>query len=169
MKVKAKASPHLGDVLPHDLDHVGHGEVHDVVSPGELQDDVWVEQVVALEETRREALVVLLIQEPGQEVLRNVRVVGLRRVLHRILEHNTRTVSQLHIITTTALQLCTVTTPRTISNSASSQLHYYNSTLLQLLQLCSVTTLHHYNFLHRYNSTPSQPHSQNSVYIHKSE
>ena len=39
---------HLVRVLPHHLDEVGHGKVHDVVFPGQLEDHVRVQQVVAL-------------------------------------------------------------------------------------------------------------------------
>ena len=39
---------YLSDVLAHDLDHVGHGEVHDVVTPRQLQDRVRAQQIVAL-------------------------------------------------------------------------------------------------------------------------
>lgn len=38
---------HLREILPHDLDEVGHGEVHYVVSPGGLQHHVGPQQVVA--------------------------------------------------------------------------------------------------------------------------
>lgn len=38
---------HLSEILPHDLDEVRHGEVHDVVSPGSLQYYVGPQQVVA--------------------------------------------------------------------------------------------------------------------------
>lgn len=51
------------------LDEVGHGEVHDVVFPGQLEDDVWVEEVVALEQAGREAVVRLVVQEIAQQVL----------------------------------------------------------------------------------------------------
>ena len=44
-----------------------------------------MEQVVTLEETRRETFVVLFVQEPGEQVLRDVGGTRLRRVLHRIL------------------------------------------------------------------------------------
>ena len=51
--------PYLGGVFPHDLDEVGHGEVHDVVFPRQLEDDVRMEQVVTLEQARGEAVVCL--------------------------------------------------------------------------------------------------------------
>lgn len=38
---------HLREVLPHDLDKVRHGEVHDVVSPGGLQHHIRPQQVIA--------------------------------------------------------------------------------------------------------------------------
>ena len=80
------ASAHLSDVLLHHLDHVGHREVHDVVPPRQLEDHVRVEQVVALEEAGGEALVVLLVEEPRQQLLRDVSVTRLGGVLHRVLK-----------------------------------------------------------------------------------
>ena len=80
-----KSTDYLSDVLPHDLDHVGHGEVHDVVSPGELKDDVRAQQVVALEEAGGETLVVLALQEPRNEVLRNVDLARFPSIHHCIL------------------------------------------------------------------------------------
>ena len=65
------------------LDHVWHGEVHDVVSPGEFEDDVGSQQVVALEERRRKALVVLVLEEPCDQVLGDVDVARLGRVHSR--------------------------------------------------------------------------------------
>ena len=79
---------YLADVLAHHLDHVGHGEVHDVVSPGQLEDGVGAQQVVALEERRGETLVVVVVEEPGDELLRNLDLARLRRVLHCILTEN---------------------------------------------------------------------------------
>ena len=76
---------HLAEVLPHDLDEVGHGEVHDVVAPGRLQHHVGPQQVVAGEEAGGEALLLVLLQEPGQQLLRQLRVLGLRRVQHGVL------------------------------------------------------------------------------------
>ena len=57
---------------PSYLNEVGHGEVHDVVFPGELQDDIRMEEVVTLEQTRREAVVCLVVQEVAQQVLKRV-------------------------------------------------------------------------------------------------
>ena len=88
------ACPHLRCVFPHDLDHVGHGEVHDVVSPGQLQDHVWMQQVVACKQAGREALKVLLIKEPCDQLLRNLDVTRLTRVLHSILTNQRQ-----HLIT----------------------------------------------------------------------
>ena len=52
------------------LDEVRHGEVHDVVFPGELQDHVRVQEVVTLEQARREAVVSLVVKEVSQQILR---------------------------------------------------------------------------------------------------
>ena len=68
------------------MDEVRHGEVHDVVSPGQLQDHVRVKEVVALEETSSEAVVSLLVEEVGQELLGHLGVLGLGGVLHRVAE-----------------------------------------------------------------------------------
>ena len=93
----------LVGVLPHDLYEVGHGEVHDVVFPSQLQDDVWVEEVVALEQTSSEAVVRLVLEEIRQQVLArqtvkynihkqelsnlgNFSIFGLSCILHRIFE-----------------------------------------------------------------------------------
>merc|ERR1712223_2111867 len=77
---------HLVGVLPHDLYEVGHGEVHDVVFPSQLQDDVWVEEVAALEPTSSEAVVRLVLEEIRQQVLGNFSIFGLSCILHRIFE-----------------------------------------------------------------------------------
>ena len=53
-----------------DLDEVRHGKVHDVVFPCELQDDVRMQEVVTLEQARREAVVRLVVKEVSQQVLK---------------------------------------------------------------------------------------------------
>ena len=60
---------HLGEVFPHDLDEIGHGEVHDLVSPGQLQHHVRVQQVIGCEQAGGEALLLSLLQEPLEESL----------------------------------------------------------------------------------------------------
>ena len=54
---------YLCGILSHDLYEVGHGEVHDVVFPRQLQNHVGVEEVVTLEQARSEAVVRLKIQK----------------------------------------------------------------------------------------------------------
>lgn len=76
---------HLGEVLPHDLDEIGHGEVHDVVPPGRLQYHVRPQQVIAGEEAGGKALFLILLQEPGQQLLSQLHVFRLRRILHGVL------------------------------------------------------------------------------------
>ena len=71
--------------LAHGLDHERHGEVHDVVAPGELEYDVRAEQVVALVQASAEALVELLVQEPGDEILGELDLLGLAGVAHGVL------------------------------------------------------------------------------------
>ena len=53
-----------------DLDEVRHSEVHDVVFPCKLQDDVRMQEVVTLEQARREAVVRLVVKEVSQQVLK---------------------------------------------------------------------------------------------------
>ena len=60
---------HLGEVLPHDLDKIGHGKVHDLVSPGQLQHHVGVQQVIGCKQAGGEALLLSLLQEPLEESL----------------------------------------------------------------------------------------------------
>lgn len=52
---------HLREILPHDLDEVWHGEVHDVVSPGGFQHHVWPQQVVAGEQAGGETLLFVFV------------------------------------------------------------------------------------------------------------
>ena len=76
---------YLGNVFSHNLNHVWHGEVHNIVSPGQLQNDIGAQQVVALEQAGGETLVVLLFEKPRYQVLSNVNVPWLTSVTHRIL------------------------------------------------------------------------------------
>lgn len=32
---------YLGQIFLHDLDEIGHGEIHDIMSPCGFQDDIW--------------------------------------------------------------------------------------------------------------------------------
>ena len=77
---------HLARVFTHDLDHVWHGEVHDIMSPGQFHDDIWPQEVVTLEEAGCEALVVFLFKEPCNQFFCNVYVPRFACVLHRILD-----------------------------------------------------------------------------------
>ena len=54
------------------LDKVGHGKVHDIMLPGELEDDVGMQEVVALEQTGREAVEGPVLQEICQKVFGNL-------------------------------------------------------------------------------------------------
>ena len=45
------------------LNHVGHGKVHDVVSPSEFQDGIGLQKIVTGKQASGETLVVLLLQE----------------------------------------------------------------------------------------------------------
>ena len=66
-----------------DLDEVRHGKVHDVVFPCELQDDVRMQEVVTLEQARRETVVRLVVKEVSQQVLKTetVRLCCLNRFM----------------------------------------------------------------------------------------
>ena len=68
------------------MDKVRHGKVHDVVSPGQLEDDVRMQEVVTLEEASREAIVSLLVQEISQQLLGHLGVLRLCGVFHRVSE-----------------------------------------------------------------------------------
>jgi len=68
------------------LDEVRHGEVHDVVAPGQLENDIRVEEVIALVETSRKAVEVALFQEPGQELLGDLGVLRFGCVFHGVFE-----------------------------------------------------------------------------------
>ena len=83
------ADSHLACVLAHDLNHVRHGKVHDVVPPGELQDDVRSQQVVALEEASGKTLVVVVVQEPLNQVLSYLHLPRLAGIHHGVLPAET--------------------------------------------------------------------------------
>ena len=75
----------LGDIFSHYINQVRHGKVHDIVSPSQLHDDVWMEKVIAVEETGSEAVMVAILQEPLQELLSRVGVFALGCILHGVL------------------------------------------------------------------------------------
>ncbi len=76
---------HLAQVLPHHLNEVRHGEVHQAVSPGQLQNHVRSQKIIRAEETRGETLALPLLNKPAQEVLSPSAVLRLGRELHRVL------------------------------------------------------------------------------------
>ena len=71
--------------LPHGLNHERHGKIHDIVPPGELQNHIAAQQIVALEQTGTEALEELLVEEPGDQVLGQLDLFALARVRHSVL------------------------------------------------------------------------------------
>ena len=56
------------------------------MAPSQLQDDVWVKQIIALVEASRETVKVALLEEPGQKLLGNLSVLRFRRIFHGVLE-----------------------------------------------------------------------------------
>ena len=65
---------YLSEVFSEDLDQVGHGKVQDVVPPGQLQDHIRTEEVVAREEAGSEAVGPPDLKEPTNQTLRNLNV-----------------------------------------------------------------------------------------------
>ncbi len=61
---RVAAHPYLAEKLPHHLDEVRHGKVHDVVPPRRLQHHIRPEQVVAAEEAGGETLLLIFLKEP---------------------------------------------------------------------------------------------------------
>ena len=76
---------HLCNVLPGDLYEEGHGIVHDVVPPGELQDHVRPQEVEAGVEAGSKAVLAINLKEPGNEVLCHRDLSRLSCILHCIL------------------------------------------------------------------------------------
>lgn len=67
------------------LDEVRHSEVDDFVTPGKFENNVGMEKVVTLVQTAGEAIVIALLQEPGEELFSDFGVLGLGRVFHGVL------------------------------------------------------------------------------------
>ena len=76
---------HLRNVLPGDLYEEGHGIVHDVVPPGELQDHIRPQEVEAGVEAGSKAVLAINLKEPGNEVLCHRDLSRLSCILHCIL------------------------------------------------------------------------------------
>lgn len=64
----------LGEIFSEYLDQIWHGKVHDVVPPGQLQDDVGTKEVVAGIKAGSKAVGPANLQEPGNKVLGNLSV-----------------------------------------------------------------------------------------------
>ena len=71
-------------VLPHELDDVRHGEIRQAVAPRHLQHHVRLNQVVAREQARREALLLALRHEEVDQVVHQCGVARLGRGVHRV-------------------------------------------------------------------------------------
>ena len=84
--LSSKTHPYLGEIFSKDLHEIGHGIVHDVVPPGQLQDDVWTQEVIARVEASSKAVRPVNLEEPGNQVLSNFSVPGVTGILHGILE-----------------------------------------------------------------------------------
>lgn len=76
---------HLAEVLPHDLNKIWHWEIHDVVPPSSLQHHIRAQQVIAGKQASGKTFSLVLLQKPRQKLLRQLDVLGFRRVLHGIL------------------------------------------------------------------------------------
>mmetsp|Transcript_43899 Transcript_43899/g.70544 ORF Transcript_43899/g.70544 Transcript_43899/m.70544 type:complete len:221 (-) Transcript_43899:4340-5002(-) len=77
---------HLAGVVPHELDDVRRGVVHEAVHPRNLKHHVRAEQVIARVQARSEALLVLLLDKELQQALSNCAVARVRRCLHGVFE-----------------------------------------------------------------------------------
>lgn len=88
---------HLAQVLPRHLNEVRHGEVHQAVSPGQLQNHVRSQKIIGAEETRGETLALPLLNKPAQEILSPSAVLRLGRELHRVLTDRQRAFSLILI------------------------------------------------------------------------
>lgn len=75
----------LCEILPHDLNEVRHGEVNDVVPPGQLQHHVRMQQVIGCKQAGSKALFPAFLQEPLKQIFRQLSILGLRSVQHGIL------------------------------------------------------------------------------------
>ena len=77
---------YLSGVFSHDLYQIGHGKIHDVMSPRQLKDDIWMQKIVTLEETSGKAIISFLVKEISKEFFSHFRVFGLGGVLHSVFE-----------------------------------------------------------------------------------
>lgn len=75
----------LCEILPHDLNEVRHGEVNDVVPPGQLQHHVRMQQVIGCKQAGSKALFPAFFQEPLKQIFRQLSILRLGSVQHGIL------------------------------------------------------------------------------------
>ena len=68
------AHTHLCEVFSEYLYKVRHGKVQNVVPPGQLQDDVGSQEVIAAVQTRGKAVRTTNLQEPCNEILRYLNI-----------------------------------------------------------------------------------------------
>ena len=77
---------YFGQIFAHDLYEERHGKVHNSVFPSQFHDYVRSQQIVAGIQTGRETLVVLFTEEPSKQLLSNLCVATLTRILHGVLK-----------------------------------------------------------------------------------
>jgi len=56
-------SIYFGAVFAENLNEIWHREVHDAIFPRQLQDDVRMQQIVAMEKTSRKTVVLPIVKE----------------------------------------------------------------------------------------------------------
>ena len=62
------------------LNKVRHGKVHDVVFPSQLQDDIRVQQVIALEQAGCKTVVCLVVKEVSQQILNKFFFINMGKI-----------------------------------------------------------------------------------------
>lgn len=86
-------------MFSHDLNEVWHRKVHDVVPPGGLQHHVGPQEVIAREQACSKTFLLVLLQEPGQQLLGQLGVLRLCRVLHGVLQGAHSGLGKVNLIT----------------------------------------------------------------------
>ena len=77
---------YLRSVFSHDLYQIGHCKVHNFVPPRQFQNDVRMEQIVALEQTSGKAIECFLVQKVSKELFSYLGIFRFRCVLHGVFE-----------------------------------------------------------------------------------
>ena len=77
---------HLVNVFFHDLHHVRHSEVNEIVPPCQLKHNIWAEQIIAHEQARGKALMVAYFQEPVDKIFCCGTITGFSGIQHGVLQ-----------------------------------------------------------------------------------